>query len=178
MSGIVMLCEKCHKREAIVKFTQVIGNEKKTLNLCQKCSEEQGLENPLVDLSKVFGKIIVAILSEHLASKKGEAISDDDKKLVCAECGLSWADFKTVGRLGCPECYEAFEEQLKVLLRRMHGTNRHIGPKRETGSEKESIVALKRKLRRAVEEEEYELAAELRDRLRRRQREKRGTSAQ
>jgi len=173
-----MLCEKCHKREAVVKFTQVIGNEKKTLNLCKECSEEQGLSNPLLDISKVFGKIIIAILSEHLVLKADKKLSEEDKQQMCGSCGLSWADFKTTGRLGCSQCYNAFMENMKVLLRRLHGTNRHIGKKLETDVEKkrESLVALERRLRQAVEKEEYELAAELRDRIRELYQEKQGTS--
>lgn len=174
-----MLCEECHKREAVVKFTQVIGNEKKTLNLCRECSEEQGFGNPLVDISKVFGKIIIAILSEHLTSKTDQKVREEDKKQVCSGCGLSWADFKTTGRLGCSQCYDTFVGNLKILLRRLHGSNRHIGKKLETDIEekKESVVLLKKKLQRAVEKEEYELAAELRDRIRELNREERETSS-
>jgi len=163
-----MLCEKCHQREAVVKFTQVIGTEKKTLNICDVCAEKQGLSNPMVDISKVFGKIIIAILSEYLASQTSQTVSEKDKKEVCKECGLSWADFKLTGRLGCPACYNTFVEHMKMLLRRIHGNNRHIGkPLGKHPKEKEETIrSLRKKLQKYICEENYEGAAELRDRIR------------
>ena len=155
-----MICEKCHQREAVVKFTQVVGNEKKTLNLCTACVEKQGLDNPLIDISKVFGKIIVALLSEHLTSKSQQTITEEDKKQNCPICHLSWADFKKFGKLGCPNCYKAFYPQLTMLLRRIHGNNRHFGTN-DQGTQKKtnSIPFLKMKLKEAVKDENYELAA-------------------
>jgi protein arginine kinase activator len=162
-----MICEKCHQREALVKFTQVIGDEKKTLNLCTSCMEKQGLDNPMIDISKVFGKIIVALLSEHLISQSQESVTEEDKKLICPVCHLSWADFKKMENLGCPNCYKAFSRQLNVLLRRIHGNNKHFGSNIQTIEKtKESIPILKKKLKEAVQDENYEMAAELRDRIR------------
>ncbi len=163
-----MLCEKCHKREAVVKFTQVIGNEKNTLNLCKSCAEKQGLSNPLIDISKVFGKIIIAILGEHIASQTEEDVSEIEEENGCDRCGLLWSDFKKTGRLGCPQCYETYMDQLKVLIRRLHGSNKHIGKqiKKEKNETRDSLESLKRKLKKAVEKEEYEMAAEIRDRIR------------
>ena len=163
-----MLCEKCHQREAVVKFTQVIGSKKTTLNLCKVCAEKEGLTNPMLDISKVFGKLIIAILSEHLMSELTHPVDKEDKVRVCNGCGLSWADFMKTGRLGCPQCYETFAKELKVLTRRIHGSNKHIGNRLpvQLGKRKESVASLKRKLQNAVKKEEYELAAELRDRIR------------
>jgi protein arginine kinase activator len=161
-----MLCEKCHKREVVVKFTQVIGSEKKTVNLCKQCAEEQGLNNPLLDISKVFGKIIVAILSDHLASKSTQETDTTDSN-VCDVCGLSWADFEKTGRLGCPRCYDVHIDHLNHLLRRLHGNNRHIGKSsRRVDDKQESLDALKKRLDKAIKTEDYETAAELRDSIR------------
>ena len=163
-----MLCEKCHQREAVVKFTQVIGNKKTTLNLCKVCAEKEGLTNPMLDISKVFGKLIVAVLSEHLMSELTQQPKRKNETRVCSSCGLSWTDFMKTGRLGCPQCYDTFMEELKVLTRRIHGSNKHIGNRLSTQPDKgkESITSLRRKLHDAIKKEEYELAAELRDRIR------------
>lgn len=162
-----MLCEGCQQREAVVKFTQVIGSQKKIVNLCKECAEKQGLNNPLMDLSKVFGRIIISLISEHLAFMEDRRISEDDK-VICEECRCTWGEFKRKGRLGCANCYETFNDNLKVLLRRIHGNNRHIGghvhPSR--AKQKDSLPSLKKKLQAAIEKEEYERAAELRDRIR------------
>jgi len=150
----------------MVKFTQVIGSEKKTVNLCKQCAEEQGLNNPLLDISKVFGKIIVAILSDHLATKSAQEIVET-KDNVCELCGLSWADFEKTGRLGCPHCYDVHIDHLNHLLRRLHGNNRHIGKlSRQVDDRQESLDSLKKKLERAIKTEDYETAAELRDSIR------------
>lgn len=150
----------------MVKFTQVIGSEKKTVNLCKQCAEEQGLNNPLLDISKVFGKIIVAILSDHLTTKSAQETAATDSN-VCDVCGLSWGDFEKTGRLGCPRCYEVHKENLNYLLRRLHGNNRHIGkPSRQVDDKQESLDSLKKKLEKAIKTEDYETAAELRDSIR------------
>ncbi len=163
-----MLCEKCHQREAVVKFTQVIGNEKTTLNLCKACAEKKGLSNPLVDISKVFGKIIIAILGEPITSQMDGDVKEMEEGTGCERCGLLWSDFKKTGRLGCPHCYETYMEQLKVLIRRLHGSNKHIGKKIKKGKGKNrvSLDTLKKRLKKAIEKEEYELAAEIRDHIR------------
>ena len=163
-----MLCENCHQREAVVKFTQVVGSEKKTLNLCHGCAEKQQFDNPLIDISKVFGKIIIAILSEHLVSKTLPVSEKEDEKRKCSQCGISWSEFQKTGRLGCPDCYESFLEKMKVLLRRLHGTNRHIGHKLEGTNTKmaRSLQSLGKQLNTAIQAEDYEKAAELRDQIR------------
>ena len=163
-----MLCEDCHKREALVKFTQVMGSEKKTVNLCKNCAEKKGLNNPLVDISKVFGKIIVTILSEHLAAKTEQIETQGEDQKTCSVCGLTWAEFEKVGRLGCPDCYNTFTDRLNTLLRRLHGNNQHIGRSEVEPEVQNSatIESLQKKLQSAIENEEYESAAELRDRIR------------
>jgi len=146
----------------------VIGNKKTTLNLCKVCAEKEGLTDPMLDISKVFGKLIIAILSEHLMSELDHHVDKGEKERVCNGCDLSWADFMKTGRLGCPQCYDTFLGELKVLTRRIHGSNKHIGNRLpvQLGQKKESVTSLKKKLQNAVKKEEYELAAELRDRIR------------
>jgi len=163
-----MLCEKCHQKEAVVKFTQIVGDQKKALNLCRVCMENQGLSSPLADLSKIFGKLIIGILSEHLASKAETAIPLGKDVASCPQCGTTWMDFEKSGHLGCPGCYVSFIEPLKVLLRRLHGSNRHIGSPRTDEKTKpdETVEVLEKELARAVAREDYETAATLRDRIR------------
>ena len=91
--------------------------------------------------------------------------------VTCQFCGLSFADFRETGRLGCPHCYSTFEPHLRGLLRRIHGATQHIGkiylPPDPTQSEREKrLEGLRRKLARAVDAEDFERAAELRDQIR------------
>jgi protein arginine kinase activator len=93
----------------------------------------------------------------------------------CPRCGGSLQDFRESGRLGCPDCYRSFEVPLRDLLRRLHGSTQHVG-ERYADAEREGALPamqarpqaaeLREQLRLAVETENFELAAELRDRLR------------
>jgi protein arginine kinase activator len=89
----------------------------------------------------------------------------------CARCGASLQDFRESGRLGCAECYRSFEVPLRDLLRRLHGSTHHVGERYaehdgEAVEVRETTAELREQLRLAVETENFELAAELRDRLR------------
>ncbi len=165
-----MLCELCHQKEAVVKYTEAVGENKTTLNLCRACAEEKGLSNPWIDLSKVFGKLIVTLLGEHLILKlDAEKKDKKEEGTVCPVCGLSWSTFQKTRKLGCAACYDAHKAALMVLLRRLHGTNKHIGGSGKTAAKttpSPSVPVLKRRLKEAVQKEEFELAAELRDRIR------------
>jgi protein arginine kinase activator len=90
---------------------------------------------------------------------------------VCPRCGLQYSSFKETGRLGCSECYKAFQNQLKPLLRRIHGDTRHRGksPMRggAAGAPQRHVQRLHDELQRAVEREDFERAAQIRDEIRR-----------
>jgi protein arginine kinase activator len=90
----------------------------------------------------------------------------------CGFCGATLRDFREAGRLGCPHCYASFEVHLRDLLRRLHGSSQHVGeiylpPEVAAGDDRRGeLDRLREQLRRAVEAENFELAAELRDRIR------------
>jgi protein arginine kinase activator len=89
----------------------------------------------------------------------------------CAFCGLTMRDFRATGRMGCARCYSTFEPSMRELLRRVHGSPRHIGrpyraPKDEVLEKASVLGELREKLRRAIEQEQFEVAAQLRDRIR------------
>src|SRR5262249_27897604 len=87
----------------------------------------------------------------------------------CSNCGMHYSTFKETGRLGCAECYSSFAIKLRPLLRRIHGSTRHVGklPAREGDhvSPARQVQRLHDELQRAVEREEFERAAEIRDRI-------------
>ncbi len=88
----------------------------------------------------------------------------------CPNCGLAYQDFRRIGRLGCSECYETFKDSLRVLLKRIHGSTQHLGrtpAKKVVPVQKRSEIDTWRgKLQRAIEMEEFEQAARLRDKIR------------
>jgi protein arginine kinase activator len=160
-----MVCDNCGSTDAVVHLTQIVNNQMSTHRLCEKCAAEKGLEAtpepaafPLTDLLAQMGKD-VAPESEPASAQQ------------CSFCGLTFKDFRETGRLGCPHCYETYLPHLQRLLRRVHGGTQHVGkvylPPDPSASELERrLEALRRKLNRAVESEDFERAAELRDEIR------------
>jgi protein arginine kinase activator len=161
-----MSCEQCHEREAVIHLTQIVNEQVTTLHLCERCAAEKGVESPGSQPKTPLGTFLAAMgqeLPEQTpAPRAGE---------TCSRCGGSLQDFRESGRLGCPTCYRTFEVPLRDLLRRLHGSTHHMGERyadKETATpgERHQAAELREQLRLAVETENFELAAELRDRLR------------
>ena len=160
------ICDLCGKRPATVRFTELKDNQKTELDLCEECARQKGLGvQPKAGKIEIGVSDILAGLVERAADEDAEAA-----KLACAACGLTFAEFRQVGRLGCPGCYDAFARQLGPLLRRIHGSLTHTGKAPAGGNRLlEQRTALRQKraaMRAAVDREDFELAARLRDECR------------
>jgi protein arginine kinase activator len=156
-------CDRCGETEAAIHFTQIQNNETTTRHLCEACAAALGLDPgagasaPLADFLAQMGK---AIASESVTTAG-----------TCPGCGLSLADFKRTGRLGCARCWAVFEPSLKGLLRKLHGGTQHVGKvylaaDPAAGDRTARLTALRRSLQRAVDDEDFEHAAGLRDQIR------------
>lgn len=164
MSDQTKLCAECGTGEAVIHLTQIVDNEMKTRHLCEKCAAAKGVETsgpaanfPLTDFLAQMGS-------------KAEETPAETATGSCGFCGLSLSDFREMGRLGCPHCYATFDEQLRNLLRRIHGSVHHVGkvylpPDPSDEERSRRLEGLRRKLRRAVEAEDFEKAADLRDQI-------------
>ncbi|KPK40511.1 MAG: hypothetical protein AMJ78_07115 [Omnitrophica WOR_2 bacterium SM23_29] len=159
-----MLCEICGKNEATVEFTEIIDDEVNQIHLCESCAREKGVE-----MEQHFG------IADFLAGLTDLGLEFESKEVVsvkCSNCGMTYDDFRKIGRLGCGECYSAFKRSLIPLLKRIHGSTRHVGKtavklEKVTGVAKVSeLQELRQNLQRAIEMEEYEEAAKIRDRIR------------
>lgn len=159
-----MQCEDCHEREANIHLTQVIEGKKTVLNLCSKCAEKRGFHNPLKNVPFPLGDFLSSMVDKPTEETKGAL-----EHLRCRTCGLTFSEFSRTGRLGCGDCYHAFGKQLDELLRKIHGSNRHVGNLPFGNTEKMEPIKRERKLReelrKAIESEDFEKAAELRDEL-------------
>ncbi len=166
-----MDCQQCGQREAVVHLTQIVNNEVSTLHLCERCAAERGIESgaeleqsPLGSLLATVGKEVGAGLPESETIGLGH--------LRCEGCGATLQDFRDVGRLGCAQCYTTFARPLRELLRRVHGSTQHLGKRYlEPGASPDGdadalIRQLREQLQRAVESENFERAAQVRDQLR------------
>lgn len=157
-----MLCDRCAEREATVQLTKVIANAVTQLHLCEKCAAADGIEMTVATPKHPLAGVLQAA-QDQLASSSDAA--------RCAFCGTSLKDFRASGRLGCAHCYGAFAESLRELLRRVHGNSRHVGqryapPNPFTDDRVGNLALLRERLRQAVEREEFESAASLRDEIR------------
>jgi protein arginine kinase activator len=159
------MCKNCGVRPATIHYTEIVNNKMVTLDLCLECAEEKGIE---VQKKTAYG------LGDLVAELIDGTVKDDTARIGrirCAECGYGFSDFRNIGRFGCPECYRSFDAQLKPLLRHVHGGTQHTGktPVKLSGQSlsRQRVLQLKEELARAVENEDYEHAAELRDEIRR-----------
>lgn len=158
-----MLCDNCQERDAVVHVTRVVENAVTQLHLCEKCAAAKGVETTLSVPQHPLGEILQAV--------QQQAASTGEDALNCRFCGATARDFRATGRLGCPHCYDAMERSLRELLRRLHGSSRHVGkrydpPAAHLLEKADTVHDLRDRLRRAVDAEQFELAAELRDRIR------------
>ena len=164
-----MTCDQCHERDAVIHLTQIVNDQVSTLHLCEKCAAEKGVESAGTVLKTPLGSFLAA-MGKGLPSEVTPAVATGDE---CPHCGATLQDFRESGRLGCPGCYRQFEAPLRELLRRLHGSTHHTGkryaaPGAAPVSDDAALrdLELREQLRVAVEAENFELAAELRDRLR------------
>jgi len=151
-----MKCEFCDL-DATVHLKQILENETKELHLCEKCAEERGITDP-------DGFSLADLLGDKPEQSNEMNYKDAP---TCSVCGFSLEDLKKVGRLGCPQCYEAFRPEVVGMLATMHRDVKHVG-KRPEGlfelkKKQEDLKTARKELQKAIDEEDFELAAKLRD---------------
>lgn len=156
-----MLCDDCGENEAILHVTKIENNQMNTYHLCEGCATAKGLEAAGTATDYPLTEFLEQVGRGSTPSPAGP----------CPYCGMRLEEFKKLGRLGCSHCYVAFEPHLRGLLRRLHGGVQHLGkvylpPDPSRAEQQERLAGLRRKLDRAVQSEDFERAAELRDMIR------------
>jgi protein arginine kinase activator len=158
-----MLCNVCKQNEAKVHLTKIVGDKMQKVDLCEDCSKEKGVDDPTSYSDLLMG------LSAPTA--EAEAAPTAEPGLKCPECGYSQADFKKAGRFGCSECYSTFGDGLDTMLKSMHKGTRHTGKVpaalQQSRAEALKLKQLQKKLEKAITEENFEEAAQLRDEIKR-----------
>jgi len=131
------------------------------VDLCEECAKTKGVNDPM-------GFSLADLLLGLGASQEMEQAAGGTEAR-CPRCGFTQADFKKSGRLGCPECYRTFAEALEGLLKTMHKGTRHVGKApeslRASRDLSDRIRALQKRLAKAIEAEDFEQAAVLRDEI-------------
>jgi protein arginine kinase activator len=152
-------CRRCSK-PATLHITEIHDGHAVAVHLCETCAHEY-LENE--------GEEEVSNPAAELAAKLEALVSDDDEEsqACCSNCGISFAEFRAQGRLGCPNCYVDFRQDLLPLLENIHEEAVHQGkrPLRSPGQTEDQarLIHLRTEQRDAIGREDYEAAAELRD---------------
>lgn len=160
-----MKCQVCGEAEATIHFKELKQDEMHELHLCPSCAEEKGL-HAVVEEDKLSLANQFIWMAENLYPENAAKIGT----VQCPRCGLRYSEFTRQGRFGCMECYGAFDVQIRRLLRRVHGAVAHVGKRPgRSAVPSQSDAALHRlqeELQRAIATENFERAAELRDRIR------------
>jgi protein arginine kinase activator len=165
-----MQCQECGIRPATLHFTKIVNGDKTEYHLCDACAREKGEIIPGTSNGFSIHNLISGLLDLDL-NHPGHIQGGEPKQLQCRECGMTYAQFSKMGRFGCSACYRYFSARLDPLLRRIHGNTAHVGkiPRRSGGvlHTRKQLEQLKARLAQAVQNEEFEKAAVLRDEIRR-----------
>lgn len=175
-----MLCDNCGKRNANVRYTQIINGNKKEMILCEECSKKLGIGNMNFNMPINFSSFFSDFIDEFENSSFIPTITSV-RKLKCNNCNLSFEEFINSGKFGCKECYNTFGDSLDEILKSIQGSDRHIGrigkikdttTKENSSSnkvkkekEKTKLEILQEELQLAIKEERYEDAASIRDQI-------------
>ncbi|MGG4263999.1 UvrB/UvrC motif-containing protein [Peribacillus simplex] len=167
-----MVCQECHQWPATLQFTKIINGKKTEVMICEKCAQEKGemfmdTGGPGFSINNLLAGLLN--MESNIQAKANAFPKKEETR--CPHCHQSYKEFVHIGKFGCAECYKTFNEQLNPILKRVHsGNTAHIGkiPKRIGGTIylRKQILDLKEILKNHINEEEFEKAAEVRDKVR------------
>jgi len=164
-----MLCQDCQKEEPTVHLTQIINNKKVVLDLCKSCAETRGFQSPFENTAFPLADIVTGMMGFGKSIDKTKMGKKAEMSNRCPSCGLSFSDLGKVGRFGCGQCYATFNVELSDLLRKIHGSSEHRGKFPVGTADSMKPIKKERKLRddlkKAIEVEDFEKAANLRDKI-------------
>ena len=165
------LCEECGVNEACYTISVMMGGQITQRHLCADCMAKMNMNLAAGNVKHLLSAIMSAISGsvEEAAAAASEE-TDNGAAIVCERCGISLSQFTKSGKLGCPNCYQAFREQLTPMLQQIHGRVQHAGRKPlddEAAQRRRAVYErLTRQLEQAVAAEDFETAVVLRDQLR------------
>jgi len=159
-----MKCQRCEK-PATFHITEVVDSGVVELHLCEDHAREYLAQNE--EPEPASSPTLQGVLAQQL---KVQSTAEDLARLdqqACPVCGITFYEFRSAGRLGCPHDYVCFEEEVLPLIVNIHGETEHTGkrPKRGAGSSQQQtdLIRLRREMKDAVEAEDYERASQIRD---------------
>lgn len=156
-----MLCEKCQKQQGQIYVNRLIEGVLTEVFLCDDCLKENEI---LEDKNQTTNHMLNALLD---AVNQSPLQVNWIKTTSCGRCGMTYGLFREIGKMGCSQCYETFGKRVETAVFHWHGHRAHVGkhPKQAVGEmvAKSELVSLQEALKRAVENEQFEEAAQIRD---------------
>ena len=156
-----MICQNCNKNDATLHMKRIINGSAAEVHLCSDCARSLGYGEAFSGFGLGFGHLLGELLSS------GEVGSANSMR--CPACGKSFEEIAEDGKMGCAECYAVFYDRLLPTLNKIHGKSSYMGSKPQMSGDNRGSVAnldeLKIALSEAVERQDFELAASLRDRI-------------
>ncbi len=157
-----MLCQNCGKYEATTHVKRIINGESAEAHLCSDCAHALGYN----DVFGGFGNTFSDLLGSFFGEPSGAL---NTRTVRCEKCGNTFQDIVNSGKIGCADCYRTFYDKLLPSLQRIHGKARHEGknPNKINGTvtDENPVSKLEEELKSAVERQDFEKAAELRDKI-------------
>jgi protein arginine kinase activator len=170
-----MLCDRCKKKNAKILYTEIIDGVKKEQYLCEDCAAgctSFQMKKQLLDSELTLGDLLSTLLDNYTLAED-KTVGQKASENICSSCGTTYEEFLQKGRFGCSECYQCFSKQLDKMLKEIHGADIHTGKRPKDFLSADSIKKdlsetekLSIKLKDAIEKEEFEEAAKLRDMIR------------
>ncbi|MFB1051346.1 UvrB/UvrC motif-containing protein [Paraliobacillus sp. JSM ZJ581] len=165
-----MECEECHERPATLHLTKVVNGEKNEIHVCEHCAKEKGYIDYDEEAYSIHN-LLAGLFNYEATVSKSKPVNDQHQKgMCCPKCGMTYRQFTQIGKFGCASCYETFADYLNPIFRRVHSGNiTHDGkiPNRQGKylRKKQLMQEYKSKLKDLIENEQFEEAAVMRDKI-------------
>lgn len=164
-----MKCQKCKAKDATARIERIVNGNYTKYYLCADCAHEMGFDNVFdTSVSDMFGGLLSSVF--------GAALPSRSQATRCPVCSSTYGDIKNTGKVGCAACYEIFLQELLPSIKGIHGNTQHCGKVSESApaenakeSSEPSVEELKAELEKAINEQNFEYAAELRDKIKERE---------
>lgn len=150
-----MRCQSCGKKEATITYKENINGNKQEMYFCEDCAKKLGF----ISFSNIFSPIF---------SNIPEYLFNQTDVIKCLNCGYTLKDYSDTGLFGCQKCYDTFSTELDNMFLKYHGKNRHtklVNAKVLNKNSNSNLEELKKNLKEAIDKEEYENAAIIRDKI-------------
>ena len=162
-----MQCQICSKNDATIHLTEISDGVRVEMHICERCAQEEGIA---VKSQIPLNELLSSLLAVQPTDEELFGPSDKGTSVSCSHCGFTLEQFRKEAVLGCPYDYEVFEKPLRRLIEKAHnGKTTHCGkvPSKTSADTKKQIklITLRQQLESAVQSEDYEQAAKLRDKI-------------